>query len=475
MKAKIALTLSLILTVAAPLFSNNNSSPDSARNSNERITPEEATAIGSAAYIYGYPLVWMEINRRVMTNVTQPDGVKAPMGQFTHTKQYPKASFKHVRAPDTDILPSTAWIDVSKEPYILHLPPIKSRYYLFPLLSGWTEIFASISPRTISAGTSSYAITGPGWEGFLPKGVREIKSPTGTVWITGRTFCTGCADDYKAVHAIQHLYTLTPLSAYGQPGSPQHTVDPSIDMKTPVHEQVRAMDVEAFFNLMASVMENNPSASEDHAILSEMVKIGLVPGKTFSLAEFDEAVVNSLKGIPQIVHEQFSAHAVAAKGKLMNGWCLISQANDEDVYLQRALTAFMGVRTALPEDALYLYTPVDLGGELLEGSKQYIVHFPKGQTPPVRGFWSLAVYNRRYHLIPNALNRYSLSPEDLMKYNFDGSLDIYVQNKSPGPNKESNWLPSPSDAFVLMLRLYWPKEEVLNGNWVPPSVTVESF
>src|SRR5512144_364265 len=168
------------------------------------------------AYVYAYPLVTMEYTRRTLTNTEKPEGTKAPMGQFVRLREYPNASFRDVTAPNADTLYTTAWFDVSKEPWVISLPDMKGRYALFPMLSGWTDVFQVPGKRTTGTGPQKYAITGPGWSGTLPSGVTEYKSPTGMVWLLGRIYCTGTPEDYKAVHALQDKVTAVPLSSYGK-------------------------------------------------------------------------------------------------------------------------------------------------------------------------------------------------------------------------------------------------------------------
>ena len=178
--------------------------------------------IATDAYIYGYPLVTMEMTRRVMTNVAQCRRTpRAPMGQIIKVRSYPDASFRDVTAPNADTLYTTAWIDVGKEPWVLSIPDMKGRYFLFPMLDGWTNVFSRCrATRTTGTGAQTYAITGPGWKGTLPAGIKEYKSPTNIVWILGRIYCTGTPEDYAAVHALQDQVRLVPLSAYGKPYTP---------------------------------------------------------------------------------------------------------------------------------------------------------------------------------------------------------------------------------------------------------------
>lgn len=197
------------------------------------LSEKEAADIGVEAYVYGYPLVTMEMTRRVMTNVAAPSGTHAPMGQFLLMRKYPDAAFKDVTAPNADTLYSTAWLDLAQEPYVLRLPDENDRYFLMPMLSGWTDVFEVPGKRTTGTKAQSYAITGPNWKGTLPTGLKELKAPTNMVWILGRTYCTGTPEDYQACHAIMDQYKLVPLSSYGKPYTPAPgKVDPSVDPKT---------------------------------------------------------------------------------------------------------------------------------------------------------------------------------------------------------------------------------------------------
>ena len=226
----------------------------------------EALALATEAYVYGYPLVTMEMTRRVMTNVEKPEGTRAPMGQFVRMREYPSAKFRDVTAPNADTLYTTAWLDVAKEPWILSIPDMKGRYFLFPMLDGWTNVFQVPGKRTTGTKAQNVAITGPGWTGTLPAGVTEYKSPTGLVWILGRIYCTGTPEDYKAVHALQDQVSVVPLSSYGKPYTPEPgKVDAAIDMKTAVREQVNAMDGDAYFKLLRRTDEDQSAGGRGRA------------------------------------------------------------------------------------------------------------------------------------------------------------------------------------------------------------------
>ncbi len=440
--------------------------------SEETLSENDAERIGTELYIYGYPLITMDLARQVMTNTEAPEGNKAPMGQFANLRKYPDPSMHEVTAPNADTLYSLAWIDVSNEPYILHVPDEKGRFYLMPMLSGWTDVFADPGTRTTGTKAGDFAITGPGWKGKLPKGVKEFKSPTAMVWILGRTYSSGTPEDYEAVHKIQDQYSLTPLSSYKKAYTPPPgKVDPNIDMTTPVRDQVNHMDAAAFFSRLALLMKDNPPSANDVEYVANMKKIGLIPGQEFELGKLDEKIVQALHRAPELGLEKIMAHDKNA-GQLMNGWTVSFKVGNYGTnYLLRAFTAATGLGANIPQDALYPFTKVDSEGNPLNGSHNYLIHFPN--EPPVKGFWSLTMYNDQYFFVPNSLNRYSLSPRNSLKHNQDGSIDLYIQSTSPGPDKESNWLPSQEGPFILMLRLYWPDDSILKGVWRPPVVKKE--
>ena len=448
----------------------------SARSADRTISvgETEAVEIGTDAYIYGYPLVTMEMTRRVMTNVATPDGQHAPMGQFALMRGYPTAAFRDVTAPNADTLYSVAWLDLSREPYIFSIPDAQGRYYLMPMLDAWTNVFQVPGKRTTGTKAQKYAITGPGWRGTLPAGVTEYKSPTNLVWVLGRTYCTGTPEDYKEVHAFQDRLSLVPLSAYGKSYTPPPgRVDPNIDMKTAVRDQVSALDVDAYFKLMTDLMKNNPPASADAPILARMSRIGIVPGEAFDITKLEPATAAALQQVPKLAVQRIMA-SFASIGTLVNGWGIMLKAGVYGTdYLDRAFLTGIGLGANRPEDAVYPTSLTTADGKPYDGTNKYVMHFDKGELPPVRGFWSLTMYDAKFFFVENPLNRYTLSQRNKLKFNTDGSVDLYLQAANPGPDKESNWLPAPEGRFIPMLRLYWPKEtapSILNGTWKPPAV-----
>jgi hypothetical protein len=469
-----ALALAIAVTLTAMLITGCKTT-----STTPPLTAAEATELGTAAYIYGYPLVTMEYTRRVLTNVKEPAGKAAPMGQFLRLREYPTPDDKQVTAPNADTLYTLCWLDISKEPWILSLPEAYDRYYLFPMLDGWTTVFQVPGKRTTGTGPQKYAITGPGWTGTLPEGVTEYKSPTSMVWILGRIYSTGTPEDYDAVHKMQDEISIVPLSSYGQAYTPpEGTIDPSVDMKTPVRDQVNALSAEDYFNLLAKLMKDNPPTAEDAPMVAEMARLGIVPGEPFDISKLRPHAAKALQAVPKPAFGKimgwFKEGIAAGDNKFQNGWLFTTKAGTYGTnYLQRALITAIGLGANRPQDAIYPTSKVDADGKPYDGGNNYVMHFNKGELPPVDGFWSLTMYNANFFFVDNSINRYTLSARDDLQVNDDGSVDLYLQDGSPGPDKESNWLPAPPGKFILMLRLYWPKEtppSIIDGTWTIPPV-----
>jgi len=439
---------------------------------------EEVVSTAIEAYIYGYPLVTVDMTRKQLSNVATPEGTHAPMGQLNKMRVYPDASFKSVTAPNADTLYTTAFFDVSQEPWVLSVPDMGDRYYLLPMLDGWTNVFQVPGKRTTGGKDQKYVITGPNWSGTLPPGVTEYKSPTGMVWLIGRIYCTGTPEDYAKVHALQDKFSLVPLSSYGKPYTPMPgEVDANFDMKTPVRDQVDALSINDYFNYLARLMKTNPPAAADAPFVEKMKAIGLEPGKDFDpskLGAFDREII---KGVPKLAQVKIMEYFKKA-AEPVNGWMYLTK--DVGVYgtnyIQRALVTAIGLGANRPQDAIYPTSQKDADGHEYDGgSKRYVMHFNKGEMPPVNGFWSLTMYDKDYFFVPNPLNRYTLSQRNKFVTNPDGSVDLYLQADSPGKAKESNWLPAPKAQFIPMLRLYWPKDtppSIIDGTWRPPAIKV---
>jgi hypothetical protein len=429
-------------------------------------TEAEAAEIAADAFVFGYPLVLMDASRRTMTAVPRPEAARAPMGQFNDSTKFPDATFTDVVTPNADTLYSFSWLDLTKGPVVLSLPDVGDRYYLMQMLDAWTDVFASPGSRTTGNRAGDYAIVGPGWNGALPAGMKEIRSPTGLVWIIGRTQTNGPAD-YAAVRALKAKYRLVPLSAWGAAYAPpaEVAVDPKVDAKTSPVEQVERMPGAEFFAWLAALMRDNPPAEADRPMVERLARIGIVAGRPFG--GFGPAFERGMKA----GRERIAAEAARPQGRVENGWDVMTGVGRYGTnYLFRALVARVGLGANLPEDALYPRATKDADGEPLTGAHRYVIRFPKGGLPPVGAFWSLTMYNARQSFVANPIDRYAIGDRDKLTFGDDGSLSLYLQHDSPGPEKASNWLPAPEGSFNVFMRLYWPKREILDGAWKPQAI-----
>jgi len=438
-------------------------------------TQTDPTTAYTNAYIYAYPLVLMQVTKQAMTNVSQPEVSagkgRAPINQFVHLQSFPSPSFKDVIRPNADTLYSSAWLDVSKEPMVLSVPDTQGRYYVLQMLDAWTNVFAAPGKRTTGTKAQNFVVVGPNWQGQPPKGMRLIKAPTNMVWILGRTQTNG-PEDYKNVNQLQAHYKLTPLSAWNTAYMPPTNlpIDTTLASAPPV-EQVANMDAVTFLKTFASALKQNPPSRKDAEMLAQLKTINVIPGEDFDATKLTPEQIQQITA----AFKQAQNTIAAAENnvvKTINGWQIMRDNIGAygTHYLTRAYVANQGLGANLPEDAIYPGTAVDSEGQSLTGSQRYILHFAKGQLPPVNAFWSVTLYSPEGFFVENPLQRYTLGDRSQLEPNADGSLDIFIQHDRPGKDQEANWLPAPAGPFNLLMRLYWPKPAALEGKWTPLAV-----
>jgi len=342
-------------------------------------------------------------------------------------------------------------------------------------MDAWTETLAAPGKRTTGTGEGWFAVVGPDWrgQGQLPEHVKRIDSPTNTVWLLGRTQTNGSID-YGFVHGIQQGYILTPLSSFPQGQPPLTMADFSMMQArmgaSPLVEMERLNSAE-FFQLTAQLLVANPPHATDAPMMRRLARIGIVPGKPFPAEKLSPGVLKAVDEGTQAAAKALTAIDPKTRPVGKTGWTLPGHYGRYGTdYPSRALTARLLLGPLPAEDAIYLGCSRDAGGEALDGAHRYTLHFAKGAIPPAQAFWSLSLYDPQGYFAANPLKRFAIGDRDQLKFNGDGSLDLYIQHDSPGAEKESNWLPSPASAFNLALRIYWPEEQVISGEWVPPAV-----
>jgi hypothetical protein len=431
----------------------------------------EIKRLASEVFVFAYPLVLMDVTKDAMTATT-------PVNHFAHERSLPEPGAKQAGDPNGDVLFSRAWIDVSKEPVVITVPDFRDRYYLIALIDAWTNVFASLGTRTIGPGKQAYAIVGPNWKGKVPEETPAIKAPTGMVWAVGRIAVAG-ASDQAAVRKLQDQIELEPLSEWkkkkparrGKAKAAEPEPERPVQAAASPVDQVAAMDAATYFTRFASLLPANPPTKDDAPMVEKIKSFGIVGGQPYSTAQLDPPSVRGVDAGMKTVYATMVSAAGGSLGELRNGWTIQAATGRYGTdYGTRAVMALVGLGANAPEDAVFAATRLDGTGKPLHGDARYVLHFPKGAAPPTEAFWSLSMYDEAHRLVANPLERYRIGDRDKLKSNADGSLDIWIGSANPGEGKESNWLPAPKGEFNLMLRIYWPKPDVVERRWAPPGI-----
>jgi hypothetical protein len=435
-----------------------------------QLSAPEIRTISERAYIFAYPMILMEYTRRASE---ERGTLGAPGGpnQFTHAQRFPDDTFHQVIRPNADTLYSSSWIDLRKEPVLLHVPDVHDRYYLMQFMDAWTETFSVPGKRTTGTGEGWFAIVGPGWSGKLPEHAQRIDAPTNMVWLIGRTQTNGVSD-YENVHAIQRGYQLMTLSQY--PDGPARPAPRKASAARPTGtppQQVQLLPAVEFFDLFAELLVANPAHPEDASMMLDLKKIGIEPGK-FQTEVLGAEGRKALEAGVQAAAARLASLDDRVGKTGPTGWSggagKVGRYGAD--YFARAAVARIGLGANPPEDAVYMHCHQDSDGRPFDGSHRYRIHFAAGDLPPVHAFWSVTMYSQDGYFVHNPINRFAIGDRDPLKKNADGSLDLYIQHEAPGGDHDSNWLPSPAGDFNLSLRLYWPQDEILKGKWIPPAV-----
>jgi hypothetical protein len=335
----------------------------------ESITEQEAYEIAKDACIYAYPLVLQDLTNQQVTNVAEPKFPNAPLNQFSHAQTFPPADMKIVVRPNADTLYSPANLDLGSEPIVLSIPAT-DRYFMLPMLSMWTDVFAVPGTRTTGRNRAvDFLVVGPKWQGEVPEGLELIRSPTRYVFIIGRTQTNGPAD-YDAVHKIQAQYKLTPLSAWGKGDytPPKGKVDPSIDMQTPPPDQVEKMAAPTFFARFAELLKDNPPNQVDYPAIHRLERVGIEAGESFDLNAAPENIKQAFERAYADARKWLAEENRKASGAGAKGWVYRTTGGAYGVdYPYRAAIAICCLGYNLPQDAVYPSIATDSDGKPLDG------------------------------------------------------------------------------------------------------------
>ena len=438
------------------------------------LSPEDARAIAKDAYIYGFPMVDNNrIQHAYFVDAANPE-FKAPWNQIRNIPRVYTPADTAIQTPNSDTPYSMIGMDLRAEPIVLTVPPIeKGRYFSVQLIDAYTFNFDYLGSRATGNDGGSFLIAGPNWKGETPAGVKKvIRSETEFVIAAYRTqlFDPGDLDNVKKVQAG---YKAEPLSAFlGQP-APQAA--PAINFIQPLTPDEQKTSLE-FFNILNFILQFCPTDPSETELMARFAKIGVGAGKTFDASALSPDVRTA---IGQGMADAWADLANLEKqkidtGAVTSGDLFGTRQYLKNNYLYRMAAAVLGIYGNSKQEAMYPVYAVDSNGQPLTGANRYSVHFAPGQLPPANAFWSLTMYEMPASLlVANPINRYLLNSPMLDQFvkDADGGFTLYIQNESPGSDKEANWLPAPKGPFAAYMRIYWPKPEALDGTWKQPPMT----
>jgi len=438
-----------------------------------KVTLEEAKAIAEEAYIYAFPMLDGYKMLFVQAVWEKSPAYEAPFNKIKNKAVLLGPEYTVIVRPNNDTFYSIVWLDLRSEPMVISVPAIADkRYYSFQLIDLYTHNFDYIGTRKTGFGAGSYVIAGPGWKGKKPEGIEKvIQTECNFAVALGRTQVYG-PDDVENAIKVMGGYKAQPLSEFLGNETPAASAPLDFPVFSP--EKVKSAEFITYLNFIFGQLSPHPSEAK---LLQKFSKIGIGSNTPFDAEKLDlemrKAIEEGIKSALAKIEDNMKN-----LGEQKNGWMQISGAFGtreymEGKYMIRAAAAMFGLWGNTLEEAYYPETSADEDGEPLDGSKHnYILHFDKDEIPPVKAFWSLSMYKLpEQWFIENLINRYVISSAtEGLKYNKDGSLDVYIQKDSPGKSKESHWLPAHDGPFSLQARLYWLNPDMLDPLYVPPPV-----
>lgn len=434
------------------------------------VTPEEARAIAKEAYIYGFPMVDnYRIQHAYFVDTNNPE-YKGPWNQLVNIPRVYTPADTAIQTPNSDTPYSFVGMDLRSEPIVLTVPPIeKDRYFSIQLIDAYTFNFDYIGSRATGNDGGSFLIAGPGWKGETPKDVKKvIRSETEFVFAVYRTQLFN-PDDLDNVKKIQAGYKAQPLSAFL--GQPAPTAAPAVDFIKPLTPDEEKTSPE-FFNILNFILQFCPTDPSETELMARFAKIGVEAGKTFDASKLSPEMKTAIdQGIADAWDDLATLLKRVDAKEVTSGDMFGTREYLKNNYLYRMAAAKLGIYGNSKQEAMYPVYAIDADGKKVDGANKYTVHFAADKLPPVNAFWSLTMYEMPSSLlVANPLNRYLINSPMLpqLAKDADGGLTLYIQNESPGKDKEPNWLPAPKGLFVMAMRLYWPKEEALEGKWTAP-------
>ena len=477
MRNPIAFVVALLVLALAGCGNPNQAKPTEPNSApsapNGPVSAEQVRAIAKEAYIYGFPMVdSYRVQYSYFINSQSPE-YKGQWNEVHSVARVFTPADIAVQTPNSDTPYSMLGADLRAEPLVLLVPPIdKDRYYSLQFIDGYTYNFAYVGSRATGNDGGVYLLAGPNWRGEKPEGVSEvIKADTDFALVAYRTQLLG-SDDLDNVRKIQTGYKAEPLSTFLKKKAPDAA--PAVEWPTPLTPDNQKTSLK-FFDLLDFQLKYAPTMASEKDIRARFASIGLTGDGTFSSEKLSPDMQKAFSGGMTDAWAEFTAFKKDKidTGEVKSGDLFGSKEQVGDNYLYRMAAAVIGIYGNTKQEAMYPVLSTDAEGKALSGESKYTLTFPADGLPPVNAFWSVTMYKLPESLlVDNPINRYVINYPMLpnLTKNPDGSLTLYIQNSPPASDRQPNWLPAPPGPFTVFMRLYWPKDEALNGNWQPPKL-----
>lgn len=436
-----------------------------------------AQVIARMAYVWGWPMVNMLNRNARITQAPYPgllNGVlpAAPRGQVAMLHDYIDPAETFVTCPNQDVVYGLGFFSLDEEPIVAQVPNFGDRFWVYALYDARTNQFGHVG-KPYKTRPGFYLLVGPNWKGSKPAGITEIvRCPTTLANAIPRIFMNDTAEDRKAIQPLLNQVVFYPLKQFdGKMKTIEWAKAPEI--KGPKSDGAEGGETkwvipEKFFDQFGEVLKTVPPLPGEEAMYAQFRSLMEVAKRDPDIKKALDAVAVETERDAINPFFEWRRNGLPAG----NGWNRsTNNAQTGFDYFDRTGTAKSNMFDNRPTETQYFYTDFDASGAALSGGNTYEIVFPAGQEPPVNGFWSLTLYNDKHLFHPNDHKRYSLGTKNkTLKRNPDGSLTLYAGAKSPGAERESNWLPAPGGAFSLYIRAYWGKQPILDGSWKPPAI-----
>ena len=440
-----------------------------------KITEDYARLVARDAFFWSWPMVNV-YNRRLTFKDLPQSGLMGgivpvgPPNRLSMLTDYIEPQERLVACPNQDVVYGFGLLALDQSPIVIQVPDFGSRFWVYQVVDLRTDSFADLG-KMYGTKPGFYLLVGPNWSGKVPKGITKVfRSKSNTGVVIPRVFQDDDDGDKKAVQAVLGGIEMYPLAQFdGTVKRRDWAALPKFPAQAQGEAETKWVVPDKVFDVLPAVLKDAPPLPGEAARYEQVLAVITAAQKDPELmkAMIDEATKADKSLVDPLL--QFRNYGV----QLPHHWSTVSNgAAFGTDYFTRTAVGKSNIFVNKQNETKYFYQDLDQTGARLNGAKKYTVTYAKGQTPPVRGFWSLTLYNQNHFFSPNDIKRYSIGTKNkTLKYNQDGSLTIYIQADPPAESQRSNWLPAPKDAdFSLYVRAYWPQAPVTNGSWTPPAV-----